>query len=131
MPARVAYCHSEHPPAEIVTPLQDKGIVDITAAGYKKHNKLFVRGKEDMKTVEISENNSGMNVWQLMEWAENENLLIKGKSGQEFVLAIVDDFEAEVESLRYNDEFIAFLDKRAQEPTIPIEEARKRLLEDG
>ena len=22
MPARVAYCHSEHPPAEIVTPLQ-------------------------------------------------------------------------------------------------------------
>ena len=84
-----------------------------------------------MKTVEISENNSGINVWQLMEWAENENLLIKGKSGQEFVLAIVDDFEAEVESLRYNDEFIAFLDKRAQEPTIPIEEARKRLLEDG
>ena len=25
---------------------EDKGIVDITAVGYKKHNKLFIRGKE-------------------------------------------------------------------------------------
>jgi hypothetical protein len=42
---------------------------------------------------------------------------------------MVDDFEAEVESLRHNDEFIAFLDARAAEPTISIEEAKKRLLE--
>ncbi len=66
---------------------------------------------------------------QLMEWTENENILIKGKNGQEFVIAAIDDFEAEVESLRHNEEFIAFLDKRAEEPKIPIEEARKRLLE--
>jgi hypothetical protein len=49
--------------------------------------------------------------------------------GDEFILAAVDDFEAEVESLRYNDEFIAFLDARANEPKISLKEARKKLLE--
>ncbi len=81
-----------------------------------------------MKTIELLGNS--VNIWQLMEWAENENILIKGKNGQKFVLAVVDEFEAEAESLRHNEEFIAFLDKRAEEPKIPIEEARKRLLED-
>ena len=57
-----------------------------------------------------------------------ENVLIKGQNGEEFILAAVDDFEAEVESLRHNEEFIAFLDARAKEPKIPIEEARKELL---
>ncbi len=80
-----------------------------------------------MKTIELSGNS--ITVWQLMEWAEYENILIKGKNGQEFILAAIDDFEAEVESLRHNEEFIAFLDQRAKEPKIPIEEVRKRLLE--
>jgi len=47
----------------------------------------------------------------------------------EIAQSAVDDFESEVERLRYNDAFIAFLDTRAKEPKIPIEEARKRLLE--
>ncbi len=25
---------------------KEQGVVDITAVGYKKHNKLFIRGKE-------------------------------------------------------------------------------------
>jgi hypothetical protein len=82
-----------------------------------------------MRTVELS--GSSINIWQLTERAGNENILIKGKSGREFVPAAVDDFETEIETLRHNEEFIAFLDKRAEEPKISLEEARKILLEDG
>ena len=80
-----------------------------------------------MKSVELL--NSNLSIEQLLEFAHIENVLIKGQNGEEFILAAIDDFEAEVEGLRYNDEFIAFLDARATEPKIPIEEARKRLLE--
>ncbi len=79
-----------------------------------------------MKAIELS--GSHATVEQLLEWASQENVLIR-RNGEEFILAMVDDFEAEVESLRYNDEFIAFLDARAEEPAISIEEAKKRLFE--
>jgi hypothetical protein len=80
-----------------------------------------------MKTIELS--NVRTTVEQLLEWASQENLLIKRPDGEEFVLAAVDHFAAEVESLRHNDEFIAFLDARAAEPKISLEEAKKRLLD--
>ena len=38
------------------------------------------------------------------------------------------ELERELESLRNNEEFIAFLDARAKEPTISLEEARQTLL---
>jgi len=79
-----------------------------------------------MKTVELS--STPITVEQLLEWASLENVIIR-RNGEKFVVAMVDDFEVEVESLRHNDEFIAFLDARAKEPKIPIGEARKRLLE--
>jgi len=79
-----------------------------------------------MKTVELTQN--PITVDQLLEWASLENVMIR-RNGEKFVVAMVDDFAAEVESLRNNDEFIAFLDARAKEPKIPIAEARKRLLE--
>lgn len=80
-----------------------------------------------MKTIELL--SAPTTLEQLLALALNENILIKGQNGVEFILATVDDFESEVESLQHNDEFIAFLDTRAKEPKIPIEEARKRLLE--
>ncbi|HEX9654795.1 MAG TPA: hypothetical protein VGA99_13895 [bacterium] len=80
-----------------------------------------------MKTIELSKKPIALE--QLLEWASQENVLIR-RNGEEFILALVDDFEAEVESLRHNDEFIAFLDARAKEPKISIEEARRRLTED-
>ena len=79
-----------------------------------------------MKTIELL--NTKTSIEQLLELARMENVLIKGQNGEEFILAAVDDFEAEVESLRYNEDFISFLDARAREPKIPIEEARKILL---
>lgn len=78
-----------------------------------------------MKAIELP--GSQATVEQLLEWASEENVLIR-RNGEVFILVMVDDFEAEVESLRHNDEFIAFLDARAAEPAIPIEEAKKRLL---
>ena len=78
-----------------------------------------------MKTVELTQN--PITVDQLLEWASLENVMIR-RNDEKFVVAMVDDFAAEVESLRNNDEFIAFLDARAKEPKIPIAEARKRLL---
>ena len=79
-----------------------------------------------MKTIEVTDNET--TIEQLLDWAREENVLIKVESGEEFIVAAVDDFEAEVESLRHNDEFIAFLDARAKEPKIPFDEAKKKLL---
>jgi hypothetical protein len=73
-----------------------------------------------MKAIELSGNHT--TVEQLLEWASQENVLIR-RNGEEFILAMVDDFEAEVESLRHNDEFIAFLDARAKVPTISLSAA--------
>ena len=80
-----------------------------------------------MKTVELSKKTVTLD--QLLEWASQESVIIR-RNGEEFILALVDDFAAEVESLRDSDEFIAFLDARANEPKIPFEEARKKLLEE-
>ena len=79
-----------------------------------------------MKTIELLKTH--LSIEQLIELARRENVLIKVPNGDKFILAEVDDFESEVESLRYNDEFIAFLDSRAKEPKILIEDAKKRLL---
>lgn len=79
-----------------------------------------------MKTIELLKTKTSIE--KLLELACIENVIIKGQDGKEFILAVVDNFEAEVESLCYNDDFISFLDARAKEPKIPIEEAKKRLL---
>ena len=79
-----------------------------------------------MKTIELIKTKASIE--KLLELACIENVIIKGQDVKEFVLAAVDNFEAEVESLRYNDDFISFLDARAKEPKITIEEAKKRLL---
>lgn len=80
-----------------------------------------------MKTIEITTSLPSLS--ELLQFALNENVLLKNQNGEEFVLASLDGFEAEVESLRHNDDFIAFLDARAKEPKIPFAEAKARLLE--
>ncbi|NUO79628.1 hypothetical protein HUU05_06100 [candidate division KSB1 bacterium] len=79
-----------------------------------------------MKTIELTAPLPTLN--EILQFAQRENVLLKGQNGEEFLLASLDDFEAEVESLRYNDDFIAFLDARAKEPKIPFAEAKRRLL---
>ena len=81
-----------------------------------------------MKKIELSK--SSMTLAELIALAKNDNLLIKS-AGKEFVFALIDDFDAEVESLRKSKKFLAFLDKRSKEPaTISLKDARKALLGD-
>lgn len=80
-----------------------------------------------MKIIEITTHLPSLS--ELLQFAQNENVLLKGQNGEEFLLASLDGFEAEVESLRHNDDFIAFLDARAQEQKIPFAKAKRILLE--
>jgi predicted glycoside hydrolase/deacetylase ChbG (UPF0249 family) len=48
--------------------------------------------------------------------------------GKYFVLSLVDEFALEVELLRNNEEFMAYLDELfSQEATIPLEDVEKEL----
>jgi PHD/YefM family antitoxin component YafN of YafNO toxin-antitoxin module len=64
-----------------------------------------------MKTIHIEE--TPLDLPQLISLARQEPLLLLTAGGEEFVVAVADDFEQEVESLRRNHEFQQFLDRRA------------------
>ncbi|QYO67370.1 hypothetical protein [Leptolyngbya sp. 7M] len=65
---------------------------------------------------------------ELIELAEQDTLILRKPDGTEFVLSLVDDFAAEVEALRQNDEFMAFLSQRSgSSRRVSLAEARKRL----
>ncbi|HAG85255.1 MAG TPA: hypothetical protein DCL61_29940 [Cyanobacteria bacterium UBA12227] len=79
-----------------------------------------------MKTIELSQSN--LTVIQLIELAEQETLILIKPDGTEFVLSAVDDFVAEVEVLRQNQEFMEFLAQRSRSTKrLSLLEARKRL----
>jgi hypothetical protein len=82
-----------------------------------------------MRTLNLAD--SQPTIEQILSWAEDETVLIQARSGSEFVVATLEDveFHREVASLRHNEEFIAFLDARAKEPTVSLAEARKMLLD--
>jgi len=78
-----------------------------------------------MKTVDLKTIGS---VTDLLDLAAEETLLLKTSEGREFILAEVDDFDAEIETVRQNRGLLEFLDQRSQEPaSYSIAEARKRL----
>ena len=81
-----------------------------------------------MRTLNLAETRPSIE--QILDWAQEETVLIRTTTGADFVVASVEDleYERELESLRNNEEFIAFLDARAKEPTVSLEEARKTLL---
>ncbi len=81
-----------------------------------------------MRTLDLAE--SSPTLEELLAWAQDETVIVRTRAGAEFVVAGVGDFEfdREVESLRNNEEFMAFLDARAEEPTVSLEEARRRTL---
>ncbi len=81
-----------------------------------------------MRTLNLVE--AAPTVEQILDWAQNETVIVQTRTGAEFIVASVEDldYEREVESLRNNDEFIAFLDARSREPTVSLAEAREKLL---
>lgn len=79
-----------------------------------------------MKTVDLSVNLPS--VADLLQVARRESVVLRSPEGEEFFLALIDDFTREVESLRQNEKFLEFLDVRGQETeTISLEEVKRRL----
>ena len=66
-----------------------------------------------MKTVDLS--SSDPTLAELLELASDETVILRTSEGREFVLAEVDDFEAEVAAVSQHQELLSFLDRRSRE----------------
>lgn len=78
-----------------------------------------------MKTVDLS--NSPVTVAALLKMARGESVLVRDKRGGKFLLSPADSFEAEVELLRRNHDFLSFLDRRFKSrKTVTLEELEAR-----
>lgn len=66
-----------------------------------------------MKVLEISQ--TMPTLAELIRQARNESLIVRTLEGQEFIFAELDDFDHEVELLRNNTEFMAFLEERSKQ----------------
>ncbi len=65
---------------------------------------------------------------ELLSMASQETVILHTPGSKGFVLAAIDDFDLEVELLRNDKEFMAYLDELSdQEATISLEEVEKEL----
>jgi len=79
-----------------------------------------------MKTINISAQEKKLH--GLLKKASQENLILKGPDGREFILAELDDFDREIELQRQNEELMRFLDERGREKaTLSLADVRKKL----
>jgi hypothetical protein len=79
-----------------------------------------------MKVVELAD--SHPSIEEVIELAEDELVVLRRPDGTVYVLSKVDDFDVEVELLKNNPEFMAFLAQLSQEKeTISLEDLRKEL----
>jgi hypothetical protein len=78
-----------------------------------------------MKTVSLA---AITNLTDLLDLAAEDTVLLKTPEGREFILAEVDDFDAEIESVRQNRELLELLNQRsAERKTLSLAQARERL----
>lgn len=79
-----------------------------------------------MKTLDVS---AGLpSVKELLELANDENVILRTSEGREFILAEIDDFDRELELTRENAELMEFLRLRsAEEKTFTLSEVREKL----
>jgi hypothetical protein len=79
-----------------------------------------------MKTVDLATEN--LSLAGLLAIARKESVLLQDADGERFLLSMADDFSGEVELLRKNHEFLAFLDSCKNETeTVSLDEVEKRL----
>lgn len=65
---------------------------------------------------------------EVISLAEKQTVMLRQPTGKTFVLASIDDFDAEVNLLRNNQEFMSFLKTLSQEPaTISLGQLREEL----
>jgi len=80
-----------------------------------------------MKTIDVPAP-SPLSVDELLAMAQDEPLIIRTASGEQYLLGALDDFDHEVELMRSNPELMRLLEERSKEQaTIPLEALRSRL----
>jgi hypothetical protein len=80
-----------------------------------------------MKTIELP--NASPDVADLLQRARDEDLIVRLGDGSEFLLVAVDeDFDAELQRTRQNPKLMALLEARARQTvTFPLDEVKRRL----
>jgi hypothetical protein len=79
-----------------------------------------------VKTVDLSRLRGGLS--EVLNLAAEENVVLTTTDGRQFVVAEIDDFEAEVRLVRENRELMEFLRQRsAPGKTYTLDEVRKEL----
>ena len=80
-----------------------------------------------MKTVDLK--TERLSLEQILAMSGKDTLLLRDVEGEEFLLTPADDFATEVELLRRNHEFLAFLDGRfASRKRKPLDEVETKLV---
>ena len=78
-----------------------------------------------MKTVDLD---TVTNVSDLLRLAGDDAVLLKTPEGREFILAAVDDFDAEIDASGKSRDLLEFLDQRSRESkTHTLAQVRERL----
>ena len=77
-----------------------------------------------MKTIDLTKGRHTLS--EVLGLAMSETILIRSRSGEDFVLEQADEFDREVAALGTDEKFASFLDKRSRETgDIPISEVRE------
>ena len=78
-----------------------------------------------MRRVNVTSSSS---LTELLDLAEKESVVLQTPEGREFILAEVDEFDGEIESVRQNRELLEFLEERSgNESTYSLAEVREKL----
>jgi hypothetical protein len=79
-----------------------------------------------MKTIDLAA--ESVTLKKLLQFAGEENIILRTAEGREYLLAIIDDFAEEVAQVRKNDALMKTLKDRSQEePAYTLAEVRKKL----
>jgi len=79
-----------------------------------------------MKAIDLS--SAAPTLSEVLELAENENVIVRTPEGREFVVAEIDDFEKEVAAAARNPELTKLLSERsAEKARLSLDEVKRRL----
>ncbi|MCX7048663.1 MAG: hypothetical protein NTX50_24645 [Candidatus Sumerlaeota bacterium] len=79
-----------------------------------------------MRTIDLSEETR--TIAELLDWANQEPVLIHSKQGKDYVLEEADDFDQEAAMLGNSEKFMSFLHERTQTgKEIPAADVAQRL----
>ena len=79
-----------------------------------------------MKTVTIPLQATDINA--ILDHAREEDILVRAADGTEFMVTVVDEFDAEIARTRKNARLMALLDERAKESqTVSLEDVKRQL----